>query len=90
MLATFVQEPLAQIGIMYDEGYKQVRQSLFILCLTAFAVIDLFRLLHPAKIDRACVIFNLCLSACFAIGFDVITLCDSHLLHNLIFIRLQR
>ena len=60
---------------------KQVRQSLLILCLTAFAVIDLFRFVYSLETDRVLVILNLCLSTCFAIGFDVIIAGDSHLFH---------
>ncbi len=40
-----------------------------------------FRLVYPFKTDRVGVIFNLCLTACFAIGFDAITLSESHLFH---------
>lgn len=46
----------------------------FIICLPALAVIDLFRLVHPAEIDGVAVIFNLRLAIFPAIGLDVISL----------------
>ena len=54
----------------------------FIVCLPTFAVIDLFRLVYPAETDRAVVIPDLGLTACPAVGLEVITqsvrLCFHH------------
>ena len=52
-----------------------------IICLPTFAVIDLFRFVHPAKADRATVILNLGLAARPAIGLNVITLGDFPCIH---------
>lgn len=45
----------------------------FVICLPAFAVVDLFRLVYPAEIDRMAVIFDLGLAGRPAVGLDVIT-----------------
>ena len=54
----------------------------FIVCLPTFAVIDLFRLVHPAETNRVAVILNLCLAIPPAIGLNVFTFGNLLCMHN--------